>query len=223
MTPLYLAREDEPAVLRERVVDLSESVASAGLLGILSSGNVSYLHRPSSQMAITGKGSSLSDISREMVCVVNISDHLLDGPPPSTEWLLHEECYEVGEWSFCVHLHSTWITAMAAIDLEYMPRVTYYQYLVGDPIPFTKFEIPGSAHLSSDVSASLSSHDTNAVMMSNHGAIVMGDTAEQVLKRCIILEDTCRIAALSLTSQRVISAHRAVKEDINRMFERYAS
>ncbi len=64
MMPLYLAREDEPAVLRERVVDLSESVASAGLLGILSSGNVSYLHRPSSQMAITGKGNSLSDISR---------------------------------------------------------------------------------------------------------------------------------------------------------------
>ncbi len=46
--------------------------------------------------------------------------------------------------------------------------------------------------------------DTNVVMMSNHGAVVVGPDADVVLKRCIILEDCCRILAHSIDYLRII-------------------
>jgi len=72
--------------------------------------------------------------------------------------------------------------------------VHYHQVLLSDQnIPFVRYEVPGSSALAEFVAEKFRRETTSAVILRNHGAMVVGEDQDQALRRCIILEDICRI------------------------------
>jgi L-fuculose-phosphate aldolase len=187
--------------LKRAVVDICRELNRKGLVGPLSSGNVSVMNGKSDLLAITKKGMRLDDSGTSYISLLEIDGEDVnpvdDQPPPSSELELHLAAYRGCQYpaGAVAHIHSPWVTSFAATSQWQLPMIHYQQVLLGRvSTPVVRFEIPGTPELASLVESSLFTHMTRAVLMSNHGAIVTSPDSRSTAAFCEILEDTCRMA-----------------------------
>lgn len=181
---------------KRSVIRVCRGLTDRGLMGPLSSGNVSSMSR--GQLNITAKGMPLSDVQEESDLAWVLAG--LSGEREfSTETHLHKAIYHWDiDASIVVHIHSPWVVAASCLSYEYLPALHYHVALISPVglVPYVEYHTPGSEELVEALMSCLQSYkpsEASALILSNHGALVWGTTDAQVLSRCEALEDCCRL------------------------------
>jgi L-fuculose-phosphate aldolase len=160
-------------------------------------GNVSV--RRGDQVAVTPTGVPYDTLTAGRVGV-----HALDGTPleaplaPTSELPLHLAVYAASDVGAVVHTHSVAATALSCL-VDEVPAVHYYAAMFGGPPRVAPYAEYGSEALAEGTVAALADGRT-ACLLSNHGAITVGDTLTQAYDRALYLEWLCDVAL------RVVSA-----------------
>jgi ribulose-5-phosphate 4-epimerase/fuculose-1-phosphate aldolase len=181
-----------------------------------SSGNLSV--RVDDGFLVTPTNSSLGQLDPAALAHLSCDGRRLSGEAPSKEWFFHRACYEArSSVGAVIHLHSTYAAAVSCLadisDADCLPPLTAYQVMKFGPVPRIAFFRPGDQALGPAVGALIRRH--TAVLLANHGPVVVGRTLEAALFAAEELEETAKLFLLlhghrprPLTQAQIADVHR---------------
>ena len=157
-------------------------------LGLVSShgGNLSV--RSGSDMWITGTGTMLGRLRERHISLVK-ADGGFEGPPPSSDTVLHTTIYALGGAQAVVHAHPHHAIAMTFGTECFVPPDFEGKHFLED-VPV----IPQGANQVAQVAAALQSR--LVVVLQGHGAYARGQTLWEALHWITALEESAHIAWL---------------------------
>ncbi|HEY5334224.1 MAG TPA: class II aldolase/adducin family protein [Solirubrobacterales bacterium] len=184
---------------REEVAAAGRTLAEHGLV-TGTAGNVSL--RAGAGRAITPAGADLTEVRAQDIVVVTETGELLEGDGrPSSETPLHLSV----DAPAIVHTHSHFATVLSCFNEDVLP-VHYLMARFGGPLRVAPYATFGTPDLAAAATEGL--RDRTAVLLANHGAVVVGETLSEALDRAALLESSCAIAyhARILGGPRVLSS-----------------
>ena len=178
------------ATTREELVDQLAEVGRQSVargLVLASGGNLSGRLPGEDRFVVTGAGTWLDRLTQADFAVVSIDGEALDGPPPSSEWKLHQRTYRVRpDVNAVVHLHpqhAVLVDAMGHrirfVSLDH----AYYVRSVGTVPYFPN----GSDELADGAAEQARQHD--CVVLSHHGCSTTGPDVGMAFRRAMNLEE----------------------------------
>lgn len=178
--------------------ELSRYCQLAWELGLMPGvdGNLS-LRTGGGQMLITPSGRAKGDLAPRDMLLVDAGGQVTQGQGrASTEKAMHLAAYEVREDAGAViHAHPPHACALAGAGVELMagamPEVLVH---LGNPA-LVPYQTPASAELARAVAKHLARAD--ALLLQNHGTLVVAENLETALKRSEMLEAACRVQLLA--------------------------
>ncbi|HEX2258747.1 MAG TPA: class II aldolase/adducin family protein [Actinomycetota bacterium] len=160
-------------------------------LAVGTGGNLSA--RLGDLLAVTPRGLAYEDLVPELVCVVDLKGVVVEGElAPSTELPMHLAAYDTTDALAVVHAHSPFATSLSAVAAE-LPAVHYLVAEFGGPVPVAPYATPGTEALARVMAEGF--RERRAVILQNHGTIVVGDSLERAYDRAILLEWLCALYA----------------------------
>jgi L-fuculose-phosphate aldolase len=204
-------------MIRDAVVRLYRALGDRGMI-VGSSGNVSAMSPEG--MVITPSGGDPGTVTSVDLAVVTLDGVALDDVTASSEWAMHAAVYrECPDAAFIVHTHADACTALACLGSS-LPA---FHYMV---VQFGGADVRCSPYVTFGTQA-LADHAAEAIrgrsacLLGNHGMIVCGGSAEQVLSRAVLLETLCRqyLLALSAGTPRLLTAQEML--DAQERFKTY--
>jgi len=184
------------------VIDAGLELLRSGLIA-RTWGNVSA-RISDDEFLITPSGRAYETLKPEDLAVVRIADGSYDqnGPRPSSEKLLHAAIYKLRpEAGFIIHTHQNYATAMSTLGetLRNSGAANNSGAVLGPRIPTAAYGVSGSKKLAENVAACLKAdREANAVLMKNHGAVILGGTSEEAFTAAHELEDLAKKAYMEL-------------------------
>jgi L-fuculose-phosphate aldolase len=179
--------------LREEVTRVAKQMVESGLV-TGTSGNVS-VRTPEGEILITPSGIGYGSMEPKDVVLVDLEKHVLEGSlVPSSETPMHTGIYRVRpEVDAVVHTHSPYATTLACLGWE-IPPVHYMLTALSEDglIPLAPYATYGTEELAGYAGEALG-ETRNACLLQNHGAITVGESAEEAFSRTVILEEMARI------------------------------
>lgn len=180
---------------RQEVVDACQWLSGERLV-VGTAGNVSV--RVGDHVLVSPSGVDYARMSARDVGVHDLTGAVVEANlEPSSELPLHLAIYRSYDHAAVVHTHSVASTAMS-ITSETVPATHYYTALFGGAVRVAPYATFGSALLADHVTAAL--RDRTAALMSNHGAILVGQDLTKVLSRVEYLEYLCEVQLRVLSS-----------------------
>lgn len=200
------------------IVAAYRALRAEGLI-VGSAGNVSL--RCGDAMLITPSGASAEtlDATQLVTLPLDRADVKAVRPKPSSEWRFHRDIYIARpDAGAIVHTHAPYCTAFAMLRRA-IPAAHYMIAAFGGPdVRCTDYAPYGTQDLSDLAVKGLIGR--KAVLLGNHGMIVIGDDMADALARAIDLEALARTThlALSLGAPVILP-----DEEIARTVERFKS
>jgi len=157
---------------RQQVAQYGRRMAAAGLV-TSTGGNLSVINRKQGLVAISPSGRDYADTAAGQVVLVDLAGQVIDGPGrPSSELAFHLALYEARpEIGAVVHTHSPYAATLACLGWELLPA----HYLVGfsgGKVPLAPYQEVGCRELAEVVVETMQGY--NAVLLANHGLVVVG-------------------------------------------------
>lgn len=207
LTPAQCLIETGQRMVKQNLVQ-----ATAGNISVLTS----QCEAPQSASATTrsvwvsGSGYNLGYLCQASVAHMALTGERLDAHPckPSSEWPIHQAIYHANpDIGAVIHSHPIAATARA---IAHQPLVTPYvaeaMVLLG-PVPVLPYCQPGGDALAQQVAQALTQY--SAVMLANHGVVVVGTDLQDAYYRLELLEATAQMVsaagehAVPLTREQV--------------------
>lgn len=147
---------------------------------------------------VTASGVRLGDVG-ELAEIDLIGNHVA-GPPATKEVPMHVAVYSTQpRWRAAIHLHSTYATlrsTMADLDEEdAIPALTPYLTMRAGRVAVVPYDRPGSPAIGRNVAARIQSGSA-AMLMRNHGSLVVGASVDDALALAFELEESAKLAVL---------------------------
>lgn len=122
--------------------------------------------------------------------------------PCSIEVPMHTACYSARpDVGAVVHTHPVYGT-IAAMSLKKLGFVSYeLMFALATEVPVISYKEPGSRELAGAVKNMIKKH--NAVLLKNHGSIVVGKDLKEAYERSVALERSCKIYVLSRLTGKI--------------------
>lgn len=118
--------------------------------------------------------------------VVDLEGRLVAGElEPTSEVELHLGVMRAHGVGALVHTHAPMSTAAACV-LDELPCVHYAMLDLGGPVPVAPYVTFGTPQLAASVVEALEGR--SATLLSNHGAVTVGETVEAALELSLLLE-----------------------------------
>jgi ribulose-5-phosphate 4-epimerase/fuculose-1-phosphate aldolase len=179
-----------------------------------SSGNLSYRNGEDG-VAITRTGAWLGKLTEQDISYLDPekgnSKHV-DLPKPSSEHLLHLMTLRCRpEMNVVLHFQSPYLTAISCRNLpiqeintyiNIIPEIPYYLGVIG-VIPFY-MGFPGSEELASNVANTFFTPSINAIILENHGGVVLGKTLDDAIQKALFLELAAQTVILNNMNVSII-------------------
>jgi L-ribulose-5-phosphate 4-epimerase len=150
------------------------------------------------RMMIKGRGLCLSEIHEEDLVTIDFDYRKIEGKrSPHGEMPIHVEIYKVRKDVNCiVHTHPMYATAFSATEQILRP-VNNEGVLFVNPLPY--YDLVTDLIIEPGQGASLAEKlgDEKAVIMKNHGIVVVGKTIEQATGRAYLLEKTIKTLCIA--------------------------
>ena len=192
----------------EQLIEAGREIVAAGLVKGFG-GNLSG--RFEGQIAITRSGADLGQLTAAEFVLVRPDDDAaelrLRQPRPSSEVAMHLAAYAVRpETEVIIHVHPPKAISLGILGYS-LPAITPDGYVhLGAEVPLLPYLTPMTGDLGTAVAELL--RTKAAVLLQNHGVIVIGKTVSQALLRLWLLEEAAGIYldALAVGKPRVLSA-----------------
>ena len=182
-----------PEALRRALVETARR-AYAEKLFSGTSGNLSV--HDGETMLITPTSVRYEKLTPEDVVQMDLAGNILSGTP-SSEWRMHAEIYKNRpDVRAIVHTHSPYATAFAAAHRPIPACLIEMRYFLGGEVPCAPYAPPGTRELGVVCAEALG--DLGGCLMANHGALAVGKDLSEALLRAEYIEDSARIALLSM-------------------------
>lgn len=157
--------------------------------------------RSGDRILLTPTDYSLRDLHPDTVSVVNENGLLMDGDRPTKEADMHLRILrQRPDINVVFHLHGPHIITASTMfepGPSTLPALTpgfvYYAY----PLPMLPFMVPGSPDLTKDVSKALSSKESYAILLKNHGMVTVGKNFTEALNIAEEIDEAARVYVLS--------------------------
>ena len=163
-----------------------------------SSGNISY-RLDDGRMLCTPTDASLGWLDPAQLSVLAANGRLLAGPPPTKEVSLHAALHDTRPSTRAVvHLHSTHSVALSMLPeldpTDVLPPLTAYYLMRVGRTALVPYHRPGDPAVGDAIRGLAGRY--GAVLISNHGPVVAGDTLEAAVWAIEELEETARLHLL---------------------------
>lgn len=130
---------------------------------------------------------------------------------PSSEWRLHVAIYQARpDVNAVIHYHPTWASAVA-VARKTIPVLIDEAADIG-PIPTAPYAPSGSEELAEAASRELTK-GSNAVLLANHGAVVVGRDLREARSRALEVE---RLAKIYIGAELLGGAHALNEAEVTR-------
>ena len=176
--------------ITSELIEAGKEIVSQGLVRG-SGGNLSG--RQADQLWITRSGANLNTLTESDFVLVGSPPDSTERPPrPSSELAMHLAAYEAQpEISVVLHVHPPKAISLGLIGCS-LPALTPDFYLhLGPAVPLIPYVTPTTNELAAAVRKQLIAHP--AVMLQNHGVLVVGVSTRQALLRLFLLEEHAAI------------------------------
>jgi len=177
--------------LRREIVRAALFLREAGLV-TGTAGNVSVRDPGTGCFLITPSGVDYRIMQAQDIARVNQTTGSVEGRRrPSTERELHRQIYKAREdVNAVVHHHSPYATAIS-VARRTIPNILDEGSDL-TPIPTVEYAPSGTPELATTASAGLAD-GFNAVLLANHGVVVVGGDLEEALTRSVEVERLAKI------------------------------
>lgn len=171
---------------------------------------------------ITPSGVKWGDIGADQIVRLSVRDGgVLEGSlVPSTEWQFHQKLYHSHPWiGGIIHLHAQYATILSTIATPI--RAVHYQMArVGDEVPVLPYFTFGTLQLAEAIADAINP-SRQALLLQNHGLVVVGDSVDGAYRAAQEVEWTAMIQyhAMLVQPPRVLT-HEEL-ENARRAFQRY--
>jgi L-fuculose-phosphate aldolase len=182
---------------RRSVAEACRLLSRSGLV-VGTAGNVSV--RVGDHVVISPSGVDYEAMSAEDVGVHGLGGEPVDARlKPSSELPLHLAIYAATAHTAIVHTHAPASTALSTV-VDEVPATHYYTAMFGGGVRVAPYATFGSDALARNVAGAL--QERTAALMSNHGAVLVGDVLEKVLTSVSYLEYICDVQLRAMSSGR---------------------
>ena len=185
--------------LKQEVIQTAKTIFEENLVK-LTFGVVSARIPNTDHVVITPSGFSKARLSTKELIVLDLEANLVDGKlRPSVESKTH--CYihklrpDVGA---VIHTHSPVASGFASANAEIPCVSTEQAFVLGGTVPVVeRYVIPGSQNQTDLEIIEKTFKSSKAVLLRNHGILVIGATLREALNSAIVVEDAARVALVA--------------------------
>ena len=181
--------------LREGVCEVGRRVYARGFAAA-NDGNISVRLAEADRFLCTPTGVSKGYLRPDRLCTVDGSGDLVEGPPRTSEILLHTAIFGARpDVNAVVHCHAPHATAFALTHTE-LPQnlVPEVEFFLG-PVPMTPYETPGTQAFADTILPVVAG--ANTVLLANHGVVAFGATLQDAWYQTEIVDSYCRLLMLA--------------------------
>jgi L-ribulose-5-phosphate 4-epimerase len=184
------------------------------------SGNISVRSDDGATILITPSSRNYHLLAERDLVRVHLGTGRAEGRwPPSSEWRLHARIYEARpEVNAVIHHHGTWSSAVA-VARRTIPVLIDEAADIG-PIPTAPYAPSASEELAEVASEQLA-RQSNAVLLANHGAVVVGRDLSEALRRALEVERLAKIYSIAELLGGAKSLDEAAIARSRRFFDKY--
>ena len=184
-----LSLEDYQA--KQELLEAVQGMASSGLV-TGTSGNVS-LRLDDRRILITPTGYPYDKLSPDDLPVIDMEGTQLEGElPPSSERRTHLAVFQARpDAQVIMHTHSVYVSVCAVAGLEIPPIIDELVIRVGGGVPLAEYVFPGTWELGEAAIAALG--ERRAVLLRNHGLLVIGRDAREALEIAQLVERLAQV------------------------------
>lgn len=188
---------DEIQALKAAIADAGRTLIEKGLVSG-TAGNVSARLPGGDVLLVTPSGIPYAAITPDDIVVLDIAtgDRVDGARRPSVETPIHLGMMRRRlDVNAAIHTHSTFASAVAGSHQDIPPFLDSMSSLLGGPLRVADHAPSGSQQMQDAIGAKLA--DTDAVLLANHGAFVVGPSLDAALGMAEFVEQVCQIYVYS--------------------------
>ena len=201
---------------REQVIEYSLKLLSEGLTNG-TAGNVSIFNREKGLVAISPTGVNYSELTPEMISVVDLNGKLIEGLKPSSELEMHMILYRNREdVNAVIHTHPVYTTVLACLR-EDLPAIDYMIAVTGaTKVRCAEYASYGTKELAENAYKAMG--NSLAVILANHGLTTAGKDIANAFNITVQVE---YISNLYIKARNIGEPIILPDNEMNSMLERF--
>lgn len=201
---------------REQVIEYSLKLLSERLTNG-TAGNVSIFNRKKGLVAISPTGVNYSELTPEMISVVDLNGKLIEGLKPSSELEMHMILYRNREdVNAVIHTHPVYTTVLACLR-EDLPAIDYMIAVTGaTKVRCAEYASYGTKELAENAYKAMGS--SLAVILANHGLTTAGKDIANAFNITVQVE---YISNLYIKARNIGEPIILPDNEMNSMLERF--
>ena len=201
---------------REQVIEYSLKLLSEGLTNG-TAGNVSIFNREEGLVAISPTGVNYSELTPEMISIVDLEGKLIEGLKPSSELEMHMILYRNREdVNAVIHTHPVYTTVLACLR-EDLPAIDYMIAVTGaTKVRCAEYASYGTKELAENAYKAMGS--SLAVILANHGLTTAGKDIANAFNITVQVE---YISNLYIKARNIGEPIILPDNEMNSMLERF--
>ena len=201
---------------REQVIEYSLKLLSEGLTNG-TAGNVSIFNREEGLVAISPTGVNYSELTPEMISIVDLDGKLIEGLKPSSELEMHMILYRNREdVNSVIHTHPVYTTVLACLRQD-LPATDYMIAVTGvTKVRCAEYASYGTKELAENAYKAMGS--SLAVILANHGLTTAGKDIANAFNITVQVE---YISNLYIKARNIGEPIILPDNEMNSMLERF--
>ena len=201
---------------REQVIEYSLKLLSEGLTNG-TAGNVSIFNREEGLVAISPTGVNYSELTPEMISIVDLEGKLIEGLKPSSELEMHMILYRNREdVNAVIHTHPVYTTVLACLRQD-LPAIDYMIAVTGaTKVRCAEYASYGTKELAENAYKAMGS--SLAVILANHGLTTAGKDIANAFNITVQVE---YISNLYIKARNIGEPIVLPDNEMNSMLERF--
>ena len=201
---------------REQVIEYSLKLLSEGLTNG-TAGNVSIFNREKGLVAISPTGVNYSELTPEMISVVDLDGKLIEGLKPSSELEMHMILYRNREdVNAVIHTHPVYTTVLACLRQD-LPAIDYMIAVTGaTKVRCAEYASYGTKELAENAYKAMG--NSLAVILANHGLTTAGKDIANALNITVQVE---YISNLYIKAKNIGEPIILPDDEMNSMLEKF--
>lgn len=201
---------------REQVIEYSLKLLSEGLTNG-TAGNVSIFDREEGLVAISPTGVNYSELTPEMISIVDLDGKLIEGLKPSSELEMHMILYRNREdVNAVIHTHPVYTTVLACLRQD-LPAIDYMIAVTGaTKVKCAEYASYGTKELAENAYKAMGS--SLAVILANHGLTTAGKDIANAFNITVQVE---YISNLYIKARNIGEPIILPDNEMNSMLERF--